>query len=285
MAYLTLNGPVVPRGTHNMVLREALLSSPIQRLPSPSSYHIIEVGVREGVYTTWIGTWSQIEQKVDGASPTSILDAGRPGMRLKENQALVVRIATVGTPASLVGSRINFRLALVGGRDGTALPLVASGAAIADVNSRTAIAALEKQINTGGLADWEDPVALQDPSGGEVYDSYSSSNHTVTAAAAVAAGLVSVTVVVPSGETRLVMVTGDGTVQGAGGATVLNAWIYDGTTDHNGATVAAANAVLTGFSLAYAVKITATTVFSLRFTCTTTNATVNPHAIHALAMR
>lgn len=285
MAYLTLNGPVVPSDTHNMVLREALFHSPIERLPSPSSYHVIEVGIREGDYTTWIGTWDQSEKKVAAATPTSILDDARPGMRLKADQALVVRIATVGTPASLVGSRINFRLGLVGGRDGVARPLVASGAAIADVNSRAAIAALEKQINTGGLADWEDPVALQDPSGGEVYDSYSSSNHTVTAAAAVAAGLVSVAVVVPTGETRLVLITGDGTVQGSGGATVLNFWIYDGTTDNNGGTVAAASATKTGFAIGYSVKITASTTFSLRFTCTTNNATVNPHAIHALAMR
>lgn len=145
------------------MLREALLHSPVERLASTTSYHVIRIGVREGANTSWVGTWDQSEQKVEGATPTSILDTDRKGMRLKAGQAIVVLISTFGVPVSLEGSRINFTLALVGGRDGAAKPLVASGAAVADPNSRTALAALERQINEGGLSEWDDPVQLQDP--------------------------------------------------------------------------------------------------------------------------
>lgn len=165
MATLTLNGPVVPAGTHNVVLRDAQLHSPTARAQASATYHVIEVGVREGVYTTWIGEWNQSTQKLDAATPTSILDANRLGMRLKEQQAIVVRITANGSPTSLVGTRINFRLALVGGRSGTAKPLVAAGSSVADPDSRVALAALEKQINLGGLSEWDDPVPLQDPPG------------------------------------------------------------------------------------------------------------------------
>lgn len=165
MPSLTLNGPVVPTDTDNVVLRDALLHSPIERDVSTASYHLIEIGVREGAYTTWVGTWDQSGQRVDGATPTSILDVGRKGMRLKAGQAVVVKVSVVGTPASLEGSRVNFTLALVGGRDGPAKPLVAGGASVVDLNSRVALSALERQINDGGLAEWDEPVQLQDPVG------------------------------------------------------------------------------------------------------------------------
>ena len=116
MPSLTINGPVVPADKHNVVLRQVLLHSTIEREPHATNYHVIEIGVREGAYTSWVGTWDQSSQKVDAATPTSILDDGRDGMRLKADQALVVRVSAYGTPASLEGSRLNFTMALVGGR-------------------------------------------------------------------------------------------------------------------------------------------------------------------------
>lgn len=163
MPQVTLNGPVVPETAHNTVLREAFIHSPVERRPNATNYHVVEVGVREGIYTTWVGTWDQSTQKADAASPLRILDDGRRGMRLKAGQALVARVTANGTPASLTGCRVNFRLALVGGRSGDARPLVNSGVAVADPNTRVALATLERQINTGGLAEWDDSLALIDP--------------------------------------------------------------------------------------------------------------------------
>lgn len=165
MPGVTINGPVVPADTHNAVLRESLFHSNVVREESSASYHVIEIGVREGAYTSWVGTWDQSKQRVDAATPTSILDTGRHGMRLKAGQAIVVKVSSYGTPTSLSGARVNFTLALVGGRDGVAKPLVSAGAAVSDPNSRVAIAALERQINTGGLSAWDEPVQLQDPVG------------------------------------------------------------------------------------------------------------------------
>lgn len=163
MPTITINGPVVPSDAHNIVLREALFHSPVARRVSTSSYHLIEIGMREGSYTSWIGTWDQSTQKVDAASPTSILDVDRRGMRLKAGTAIVVQVTTTGSPASLEGSRINFTLALVGGRDGEAKPLIAAGALVADANTRTSLATIERQINSGGLSEWDDGVQLKDP--------------------------------------------------------------------------------------------------------------------------
>lgn len=163
MAEIVINGPVIASGVHNTVLRKALMHSPVARAVSSSDYHIVRVGVREGEYTSWVGTWNQAEQSLEGATPSPILDTGREGMRLKAGQAIVVKVTTVGTPAPLTGCRVNFTLGLVGGRDGQARPLVASGSMVADANSRAALAALERQINEGGLADWEEAVQIADP--------------------------------------------------------------------------------------------------------------------------
>ncbi len=161
MPEFVINGPVIASGVHNVVLQDALFHSPKERRSSATDYYVIQIGIREGEFTSWVGTWSQNTQKVDGADPTSILDDGRPGMRLKANQAIVVKVTPTGTPATLSGSRINFRLARVGGRDGTAKPLVSSGVASADANTQTALATLERQVNK--VAQWEESVQLVDP--------------------------------------------------------------------------------------------------------------------------
>jgi hypothetical protein len=163
MSTVTLNGPVVARGVHNVVLRDAVFHSPVSRDASAVSYHHITVGIREGEYTSWVGSWDQSVQSIEAGEPRSVLNDGRAGMRLKAGQAIVVMVETVGSPATLSGSRLNFTLALVGGRDGPAKPLVAAGALLADSNSRTALATIERQINDGGLSEWEEAVQLVDP--------------------------------------------------------------------------------------------------------------------------
>jgi hypothetical protein len=160
---ITLDGPVVPSDADNQILKDALLHSPIDRFQSESNRYLIEVGVREGVYTSWVGSWDQSSQKVAAGTPTSILDTNRLGMRLKAGQVIVVRVTATGAPFSLRGCAVTLRLALAGGRDGRARPLVASNAQIQDSYTRTAVAALERQINTGGLAQWDESVALRDP--------------------------------------------------------------------------------------------------------------------------
>lgn len=162
MSEITLNGPAVKDGITNMVLQDALLHSPVVRYANSTDYHRISIGIREGAYTSWIGTWSQKTQKTAAGAPVSVLDDDRPGMRLQSGQTIVVKIEAHGTPDSLTGSRVNFRLARVGGETGSSKPLVSSGASVADRDSRTALSALERQVNAH-LSEWEVGVQLEDP--------------------------------------------------------------------------------------------------------------------------
>ncbi len=156
-------GPVVPVDSHNTILRDALLKTASARGPSVTDYHVIKIGVREGEFTTWVGEWTQVSQKVAASVPVSVLYPERLGMRLKAGWALVARVAATGAPTAIRGSSITFRMALVGGRDGPAKALVTGSAGISDANQRSAVALMERQINTGGLAQWDETLDLVDP--------------------------------------------------------------------------------------------------------------------------
>ncbi len=162
MSEITLNGPVVRSDAHNVVLRDALIHSPEDLPTSPTDHHKVDIGVRDGEFTSWIGSLDLSTDVVEAATPRSVLNSDRLGMRLKAGQAIVTRVQAIGTPASLKGSRINFRLGRVGGRYGPKKPLVSSGADAEDPNARTALAALEAQINNA-LSEWEESIQLVDP--------------------------------------------------------------------------------------------------------------------------
>ncbi len=166
MPEIELNGPAIPKGTHNIVLREVSLHSPVAHGTSPTDFNEIEIGVRESdakrSYTTWIGSWDQRLRPLEAGTPIGMLDLGEANRRLKEEQALVVRIDTTGTPASLRGARVDFRLSHVGSRAGPVRPLVAAGATVTDANTRTALRAVEHQVNER-LASWTESVNLEDP--------------------------------------------------------------------------------------------------------------------------
>ena len=162
MPEITLNGPVVRAGAHNVILRDALLHSPIARERDADDYHVFEVGIREGESTSWIGISDGSRRRVPASRPASILESRWRNKRLREGQAIVVKIEVRGVPQSLKGSRINFRLGRVGGRDGPERPLVSTGLPATDPNARTALADVSRQINDD-LAGWEESVALIDP--------------------------------------------------------------------------------------------------------------------------
>jgi len=144
-----------------VVLKDAVIHSPIDHTKSIANYNVVKIGVREGAYTTWIGSWDQSQQKLDAATPISVLDRDRLGMRLKENQALVVNLSVTGGPESLDGSRVNFRMAQVGGHYDAAGPLVAGATRVQNLDTRSAMQAIERQVN-GRLSEWEESVQLRD---------------------------------------------------------------------------------------------------------------------------
>jgi len=167
MTTVTLNGPTVKGGVKNVVLRDAVFHSPVARYISSTDYYVIKIGIREDTYTSWIGTLDQSKQRVDATTPISILNADRPGMRLKENQTIVIEVAGTGVPQVLRGSRINFRMAQVGGHYDGAKPLVSGGGRVGNSDIRAAVKAIERQVN-GRLAEWEESVQLNVP--GTHYD-------------------------------------------------------------------------------------------------------------------
>lgn len=163
MPVAILAGPALG-DVHNAVLRRALIHSTVTRTVSQSDYHKVEVGVREGAFTTWVGTWDGSKQKIEVGTPIAILDVSREGMRMKAGQSIVLRVTSYGVPASLLGCRVTLTFAHVGGRTGAAKPLVSAGATVADPQSRAPIAVLERQINTS-LSEWEESVEVEDPVG------------------------------------------------------------------------------------------------------------------------
>jgi len=158
---ITLNGPIIRKGRKNVILRDAVLHCPNSLPHSTTDYNVVKIGIREGSYTEWVGTWDQSTQSIDAAVATSILNSDRLGMRLKENQAIVIYVSETGGPATLAGSRVNFRMAEVGGHYDAAGPLVSGSGRIVDVETRSAVKAIERNIN-GRLSEWEESVQLRD---------------------------------------------------------------------------------------------------------------------------
>lgn len=280
MTTIELHGEKIERA--NTVLRDAVFHSPSTRLTSQTDYHKVEVGMREGEFTTWLGSWDQSSQKAEGGVGVGILPQARLGMRIAKDRILVVRVTQTGAPATLLGSRVDLALGLVGGHGGAVSPLVSTGSALSDLATQARLGALERQVNTGGLSEWTVPVQLLDPTADdadvETQQSYSTGDVAITAAAGLTSTAVTITFTKPAwAATGYVDVTGVASLIGAGaGAGALA--IYDGTTAHNtlGFTISTA-AVLA--STGYNGTITATTTYILQALSTGSNMTVDTSLI------
>ena len=163
MSTITLTGPTIRSGEDNMVLREALIVSPTRRRVNTGDHFLVELGVQEGDNVSFIGSWKQTTQDLGAGSPLSVLDEDQANRRLRAGQVFVVRITATGAPTTIEGARVDIRMARVGGRSGAPKPLVASGVNVKDPNVRTSVAALQRQVNTGGLADVKQSIQLHDP--------------------------------------------------------------------------------------------------------------------------
>lgn len=146
----------------NVVLESALFTSLVEREKSSASYHRVQVGVREGEYTTWVGEWDQRSQRIGECESLTALNPERASMRLRSGQSVVVKVTQDGGPVSLRGATITLGLAFVGGRAGEIRPLVTASVGVADQGTRRALSAVERQMNAGGLARREVVVALDD---------------------------------------------------------------------------------------------------------------------------
>lgn len=185
MASRTIPGPVIDEP--GIVLEDAVLFSVDARANSVSAYHTVEVGLTEGDKTSWIGTWDQSTQKIDAGQSLRILDSGRVGMRLPEGMALVVRVTSSGSPATIETAKVDFSLSRVGGRAGERKPL------LGDIEPGM-------RAFARSLASWTYPVYLRDPEDTTYFSPYilDADNTTVTVASSTSATTL-YTVTVPAG--------------------------------------------------------------------------------------
>lgn len=180
MASRTIPGPVIDES--NVVLRNLVLVSVDARAPSVSAYHKVEVGLAVGTNTTWIGTWDQSTQKIEAGVALRILDDDRLGMRIPKDSVMVVRVTSSGSPATIETAKVHVTLGLAGGRAGEVRPLLSVGASIIDHSARAAVQAITRQINSGGLSEWSESIALRDPEDTTYFSPYvlDANNETVT---------------------------------------------------------------------------------------------------------
>ncbi len=143
MGTWTLAGPVIDKD--NMVLKSARLVSESDRARNGSDSHRLRVGIREGQYVSFIGTWDQASNKLTKGKQRGLLSSARANMRLRAGTQIIVEARALGSPATPADMAVTLRLALDGARTGALRPLVRAGPA----------SLLAAQINDSGLSEFD----------------------------------------------------------------------------------------------------------------------------------
>lgn len=159
----TITLPACRVREENSVLEEVTIYSDTERTRSGSNYVVIEACVRREDKIQVIGTYRQDTQTIPEGEAIPILEADRARMRLKKDEALVVRITTTNYPTSLQGMAVDFVTTLVGNESGTVRPLVSVGTTQGDVRGRSGLDELTAKLNVSGVARRTYTVALTDP--------------------------------------------------------------------------------------------------------------------------
>ncbi|MCP5065896.1 MAG: hypothetical protein GY946_04955 [bacterium] len=206
-----MSGTVIISGyrarQENEILRSAYIQSEADRERSITNFHRVRLGVRDGQYTSWIGTWDQSSNKLDGGSPLRILDAQRVGMRLVKGHQIVAEVKAVGSPTPINDSVIDLDIERVGSVRGRETPPVQSGTDQLSDAVREAIEVIQSQIKSSGLSSFAYPMYLRDAEiekdqQSQVASDSTTSSKSVTVTGAFVDGDVSITVTLPPGATR-----------------------------------------------------------------------------------
>lgn len=148
----------------NMVLRDLQIVTMTSRAKNETDYALVEVGIKAGDRFEVLGTYSQQTTALEEGVPRSIIAGGANNRRLRNGQAIVVRVTTEGDTGTLVGTCVDLLFALIGGAVGPERPLVSVGTAMQDPRARIALESAVAQVNTVGLAEITTTVLLRDPS-------------------------------------------------------------------------------------------------------------------------
>lgn len=148
----------------NEVLRAAVLWSGQDRRAASGNYYIVRVGVGSGDKVDWLGEWDGGTDSLAASEARDLLDPKQPGTRLAAGAPLLIEVERVGRPVvTTSGLTVELRLERVAGNSQGDRPLFHSGGFVGDEALRGAIAALERQLNTSGVATRTIPVPLSDP--------------------------------------------------------------------------------------------------------------------------
>lgn len=269
MATWTLRGPAFD--SSNEVLRDVRIITSTDRARNTTNYYRVRVGIRDGDYVSYIGTYDQSLNRLGKGVSLRILNDSRIGMRLRDGWKLEVEVRDTGEPADIVGTSVEFVFDKVGSVSGAEKPLVLSQASGGTGHDTTEDATV--LINRNRLSERRAQVQLIKPTvstAGIVsvaqYEDEQTSADTTTAAA-FEDGPVSITVLAPANKTTHVSVYAHCTHSSDSGRNVLAIGIGDGTTDHNEArSSAGAASGNEGFvSTRLDTSITADTTYTLRF--------------------
>lgn len=238
-------------------------------LPAGNNAHyVFRFGVVRASTFTTLATYNGLKNAIEPGAAFPLTGSLSLDRALLAGDVLALEVDRAGSPPSLADAMVEwtttFRTALAGQDfdDRLAEFFVRSGV-------------LDRR-ESRGLGGTFPPIPAAD-------DHHSAGAQAITAGGATENGTAAVTVVVPSGGSVYVKVDADADAGGSGGTTGLSLSIGDGTTDHNTATITAADGVPTHISTSYAGIIYKTTTFRTRVSCTTANATLSRQTLSYLA--
>ncbi|MCP3975967.1 MAG: hypothetical protein GY720_15915 [bacterium] len=125
MGTWTIPGPVIDKD--NTILRTVRLASESDRARSVTDWNRVRVGVRDGAYVSYIGSWDQSSNKIDQGNPRPLLGARRKNMRLRSGQQIIIEMKDAGSPSDPTDMAVTLQLALDGARTGRRRPLIKTG--------------------------------------------------------------------------------------------------------------------------------------------------------------
>ena len=270
----------------NELLRDVRIISPVGRTRSKTNNYRVRVGVREGDFITYVGTWDQANNSLSAGTSRRVLDDSRRGMRLRDGWKLEVEIRQIGSPSDIVGSSVEFVFDRTGSVSGKEKPMVSSQATTGYDTAEDLAVLINRQKL--GERRAQVPLVKETPATSTSVTVQASDDNDATggviSSTSFTDGAVSVTVTAST--TTYVQVVASCQAESSGAGRFWLA-IGDGTTDHNEIEAFyAAGSANSAAATSYAGTVTADTTFKIRLKTDGVggNPTVEDQTISVLAI-
>lgn len=166
MSTYTIPGPAVSGNVY--VIRSATLTSETLRSKNRSDGHRVRVGMRDGEYASWWGTWDQGDNDLSAGTPRELLEPSIKGRRIKDKQQIVVEIQRTGSPASISDCEVTVVLEVRGGTSASDGPILTGAASVDDPATRDVLSSTRAQLNRSGIFERRISIPLRDSSPGAI---------------------------------------------------------------------------------------------------------------------